>query len=100
MAVLKLVEARREKCVDVLPTLSAEKENIIESIDQWNDFIRDNPFFVLGMGNSHDEYACDSEPMLDQLSYHLSVYSHEFVKISYKKDNGQRMPIKIARMDR
>ena len=86
----------QELCDPNLPTLSVGKENLIETIGQWNVFIQVNPFFLLGMGDSGcAPECCETEPILDGLSKHFAGKS----SLSYPTKSGGREEIKIARMD-
>ena len=52
-------------CSSDLPTLSVGKENLIETIEQWDTFVQDHPLFLLGMSDSGcAPQCCESESIL------------------------------------
>ena len=74
-------------CDPNLPTLSVAKENLIETTPQWDQFVKENPFFLLGMADSSCEgtECCQTEPILDQFSKHFAGKS----VLSFPTKNGR-----------
>ena len=69
-------------------------ENIIDSIERWNEFKNDNPLFVVGITDSRcSPECCESEPFLEILEKDFAANT-----LTYPSENG-RTQIKIARMD-
>ena len=72
-------------CKEEWPTLSVAKENLINTKDEWDAFVKKNPFFVLSAADSKCARCCQAEPILLDLQIVLEgkenfAYPHKNVK--------------------
>jgi hypothetical protein len=58
---------KEDRCDKDLPTLSVGIENLIKTKPEWDQFVRENPLFVVGGADSTCEACCDSEVILRDL---------------------------------
>ena len=49
----------RVECDDDLPTLSIATENLINTKVEWDQFVKENPLFVVGASDSNCKHCCD-----------------------------------------
>ena len=49
----------RVECEEDLPTLSVATENLINTKAEWDQFVKDNPFFIVGAADSKCKLCCD-----------------------------------------
>ena len=72
-------------CLEEWPTLSVANENLINTKDEWDAFVKKNPFFVLSAADSKCALCCKAESILLDLQILLEgkenfAYSHKIVK--------------------
>ena len=86
-------------CDDKLPSLGVASENMINTKAEWDDFVKANPFFVLGATDSKCKQCCRSEPILNELNAMLERRVLTYPEKDKKKKKIVRKEIKIARID-
>jgi hypothetical protein len=90
----------RGRCDDDLPVMTVAKENLISSKAEWDAFVKKNPLFVLGVGDSTCKMCCESEPVLNDLLGKIKDKSLMAYPVKDKKTKKiRRQEVQIARID-
>lgn len=67
------------RCEDDLPTLTVSTDNLVQTKEEWDDFVSKNDFFIVGAADSSCVKCCDSEPLLRDLVNYIkdkAVFSY------------------------
>jgi len=89
---------RSDVCDPDLPNLTVAKENLIHA-SEWPQFVKKNPFFVLGLTDSSCVKCCESEPLLAYLKEKTASREFTYPHKDPKKKKIIRKEIPIVRVD-
>ena len=81
-------------CQDDLPTLSVAQENLVTSKQEWDLWLKNHEFLILGVSDSTCASCCESEPLLHDIHGKVKDKSVLSYPMKTTKKDGKKVIVR------